>query len=61
MRDIHVDQISETVARLFIDATHNLPDDVVAALERARDSEESPLAARCSTRSWRTPSWPPRR
>ncbi|MCJ7490991.1 MAG: fumarate hydratase [Dehalococcoidia bacterium] len=43
MRDIHIDQISETVARLFIDAAHNLPDDVVAALERARDSEESPL------------------
>jgi fumarate hydratase subunit alpha len=43
MRDIHVDQISETVARLFIDATHKLPDDVVAALERARDTEESPL------------------
>jgi fumarate hydratase subunit alpha len=43
MRDIHVDQISETVARLFVDAAHNLPDDVVAALERAGDSEESPL------------------
>ncbi len=43
MRDIHVDQISEKVAELFIDATHNLPDDVVAALKRARDSEESPL------------------
>jgi len=43
VRDIHVDQISEKVAELFIDATHNLPADVVAALERARDSEESPL------------------
>jgi fumarate hydratase subunit alpha len=43
VRDIHVDQISEKVAELFVDATHNLPDDVVAALERARDSEESPL------------------
>ncbi len=43
MRDIHVDQIRDTVANLFIDATHNLPADVVAALERACDSEESPL------------------
>ena len=43
MRDIHVDQISGTVAELFIDATHNLPDDVVSALQRARDNEESPL------------------
>jgi len=43
VRDIHIDQISENVADLFIDAAHNLPDDVVTALERARDSEESPL------------------
>ncbi len=43
MREIRVDQISEKVAELFIDAAHNLPEDVVAALERARDSEESPL------------------
>ena len=44
MRDIHVDQISAKVAELFIDAAHNLPEDVVAALERARDTESSPLA-----------------
>ena len=44
MRDIHVDQISDTVARLCQEATHILPQDVVAGLERARDSEESPLA-----------------
>ena len=43
MREIRIDQISEKVAELFIDAAHNLPEDVVAALERARDSEESPL------------------
>jgi fumarate hydratase subunit alpha len=43
MRDIHVNDISEKVAALFIDATHNLPADVLAALERARDSEKSPL------------------
>ena len=44
MRDINVDQISAKVAELFIDAAHNLPEDVVAALERARDTEASPLA-----------------
>ena len=44
MREITTDQITETVARLFQDATHNLPEDVVAALRRAESSEESPLA-----------------
>ncbi len=43
MRDVHVDQISDKMAELFVDAAHNLPEDVVAALERARDSETSPL------------------
>jgi fumarate hydratase subunit alpha len=32
------------VARLCQDATHNLPEDVVAALRRAEATEESPLA-----------------
>jgi len=44
VREIHVSQITETVARLCQDATHNLPEDVVAALRRAETSEESPLA-----------------
>jgi fumarate hydratase subunit alpha len=44
VREITTDQITETVARLFQDATHNLPEDVVAALRRAESSEESPLA-----------------
>ena len=44
MRDINVSQITETVARLFQDATHNLPEDVLASLRRAESSEESPLA-----------------
>lgn len=43
MREISAEQISEKVAELFIDAAHFLPDDVVAALQRARDSEQSPL------------------
>ena len=44
MKEIHVSQITETIARLCEDATHNLPEDVVTALRRAERSEESPLA-----------------
>jgi fumarate hydratase subunit alpha len=44
VREIHVSQITQTVARLCEDATHNLPEDVVAALRRAESTEESPLA-----------------
>ena len=44
MKEIHVSQITETVARLCQDATSILPEDVVAALRRAESTEESPLA-----------------
>ncbi|MGB6837702.1 MAG: fumarate hydratase [Dehalococcoidia bacterium] len=44
VREVQANDITETVARLFIEATHFLPDDVVAALQRARESEKSPLA-----------------
>jgi fumarate hydratase subunit alpha len=44
VREIHVSQITETVAQLSQDATYNLPEDVVAALRRAESTEESPLA-----------------
>ncbi|MCH8066722.1 MAG: fumarate hydratase [Chloroflexi bacterium] len=43
MREIHVDKITEQVAELCQSATHFLPDDVVAGLERAKDSEQSEL------------------
>jgi fumarate hydratase subunit alpha len=43
VRDIHVDEITATVAELCETATHFLPEDVVSGLQRARDSEESPL------------------
>jgi fumarate hydratase subunit alpha len=46
MRDIHVDQIRETVRALCIDAACLLPEDVVGALQTARDREQSPLAVR---------------
>lgn len=44
MREIHVDQIRDAVRRLCFDATCLLPEDVVAALRKAREKEESPLA-----------------
>jgi fumarate hydratase subunit alpha len=44
VKEIHASQITETVARLCQEATHKLPEDVVAALRRAEATEESPLA-----------------
>jgi len=43
VRDLHVDRIAEAVAELCEAATHILPRDVVAGLERARESEQSEL------------------
>ncbi|MEX2158738.1 MAG: fumarate hydratase [Dehalococcoidia bacterium] len=43
VRDIHAGDITATVAELCQSATHFLPEDVVAGLERARDSERSEL------------------
>ena len=42
MREIQTSQITETVARLAIEANHFLGEDVVAALKKAREVEESP-------------------
>jgi len=44
MRDIDCQTIKETVVRLCQEATALLPDDVLQALKRAREREESPLA-----------------
>lgn len=44
MREITADQITETVARLAIEATHFLPDDVEGAIRNAKQTERSPLA-----------------
>ncbi len=46
MREVHVDQIRETVKRLCQEATCLLPEDVVGALRTARKTEESPLAVK---------------
>ncbi|HZP58088.1 MAG TPA: fumarate hydratase [Dehalococcoidia bacterium] len=43
VREIHVDEITKTVAQLCETATHVLPDDVVAGLRRAEETEKSPL------------------
>ena len=44
MRDIDCQKISETVSTLFQEACLYLPEDVLAAIKRAREKEESPVA-----------------
>ncbi|MEX0682505.1 MAG: fumarate hydratase [Dehalococcoidia bacterium] len=44
MREVHVDQIRDTVQRLCQEAACLLPEDVVGALQTARKREESPVA-----------------
>lgn len=43
MREIEVGDVTETVARLFEHSCHYLPDDVLAALKKAREEEKSPV------------------
>ena len=38
MKEIHASQIAETVSRLCVEATHNLPEDVVASLNEAAEA-----------------------
>lgn len=42
MREIAAPLITETVARLAVEANHFLGEDVIAALQNARETEESP-------------------
>ncbi len=44
VRDIPADEITRVVAELCQTATHELPEDVVAGLQRAQKTERSPLA-----------------
>jgi fumarate hydratase subunit alpha len=44
MREIRAGEITDTVARLCKEANYFLGDDVLAALRRAREEEESPVA-----------------
>ena len=43
MREIHSDQITETVARLCVESNYYLGDDVSIALHRYREAETSPV------------------
>ena len=44
MREIQVSEITETVARLCLEANYYLPEDVLDALKKARRQEEAPGA-----------------
>lgn len=43
MREIKASDVTETVARLFEHSCHYLPQDVLTALNKAREEEESPV------------------
>ncbi len=43
MREIDAATITETVARMAVEATHFLPEDVEGAIKAARETERSPL------------------
>lgn len=42
MRDIDVKEVTKTVTRLFLEANYSLTDDVLEALKKAQNAEESP-------------------
>jgi fumarate hydratase subunit alpha len=44
MREIHVDEIRDNVAQICIDAAYNLSTDVLAAFDRAIETETAPAA-----------------
>jgi fumarate hydratase subunit alpha len=44
MRDIDANEVAKTVSRLFQEANFFLPEDVVASLKQAGETEESPVA-----------------
>ena len=44
MRKIDLKEVSDKVRELFIDACENISDNVLSAIKKARDEEESPLA-----------------
>jgi len=43
MREIKAEEITDTISRLFQEANFYLPGDVVMAIEKAREAEESPV------------------
>ncbi|MFO8143591.1 MAG: fumarate hydratase [Dehalococcoidales bacterium] len=43
MREIEASEITKTVSQLFQDACHHLPEDVIDAIKKAQQEEESPI------------------
>jgi fumarate hydratase subunit alpha len=43
MREIEAREITKTVSRLFQEACHYLPEDVITVIRKAREAEESPV------------------
>ena len=43
MRDIDAKEVTKTVTRLFLEANYSLTDDVLEALKKAQNTEESPV------------------
>jgi fumarate hydratase subunit alpha len=43
MKDIEAKEVTKTVSRLFQEACYKLPNDVLAVLRQARETEESPV------------------
>ncbi len=44
MREIHIEEIRDNVARMCVDAAYNVSDDVLAAFDRALETETAPAA-----------------
>jgi len=44
MREIKTENVTKTIARLFEHSCHYLPEDVLAAIRKAREKEKSPVA-----------------
>ena len=44
LKEIKAGAVTETVSRLFQEACYHLPEDVLAAIKKAREKEESPVA-----------------
>jgi fumarate hydratase subunit alpha len=44
MREIHVEEIRDNVAKICVDAAYNLSDDVLTAFDRALETETAPAA-----------------
>ena len=55
MRTISAQEITDTVARLCIEANTRLPQDVQAALDKARQEEPWPLAKNTLDLLWSNP------